>query len=354
MAWYNPLDWGKSNAAAKIDAQPVNYDAVTNRLGQMADGAQGRAAPTAQAAQLGAAHQLATGQMDQSRAGMLGVTNRLGAVAGGAQMGAGEMAVNNQIGRAQAAQMAAARGARGAGAALAFRQAARNNADLGLAGAAQAAQSRMGDQQAANQQLGALYGSMYGQDAGVAAQNAQFGQQAMLQQGQFQQQANMANQGAQLQQTAMNDAQQIQALGQILGWDQARLQAELAKAGIQAGDKGIFPQLLQAGGSIGAAAAASDERLKTGLADGARDADDFLASLRPKTWRYIDEKKWGEGRRLGITMQDMTRSKLGRDAAVQVDEHGHLGFDLGKATSAALASLGRLGERLDKLEGKGG
>jgi hypothetical protein len=254
------------NATKGISSQPVNYDPVTDRLGKMADGAQGRAAPVAQAAQLGAPAQLATGQMDQSRGGMLGVANNLGVIAGGQQLGAGEMAVNNQLGRASAANFAAARGVRGAGAALAFRNAARANNDLGLAGAAQAAQARMGDQQAANAQLGSLYGSLYGQDAGVAAQNAQLGQQTALQQGAFQQQANLANQGAQLQQSAMNDAQQIQALGQILGWDQAKINAELAKAQIAAGDKGMLPGLLQVGGQIGAAYATGGASLgATGL-----------------------------------------------------------------------------------------
>ncbi len=241
------------DATKGIDTKPQQYDAATAQLGQMAAGAQGRAAPIAQTAQLGPAYQLSPAQMAQSRAGAFGVADRLGAIAGGQAPGAGEMAVNRQLGQATAAQLSAARQAHGANAALAYRNAMRNTADLGLAGAGQAAQSQLSDQQAANAQLGQLYSGLYGQDASVAAQNAQLGQQVALQQGGFQQQTNLANQGAQLQQQQQNDAMQIQALGQQLGWDQARINAELAKAGIAANDKGIFPSLLQVGGQIGAA-----------------------------------------------------------------------------------------------------
>lgn len=241
------------DATKGIDTKPQHYDAATAQLGQMATGAQGRAAPVANAAQLGAAYQLDPTQMGQSRAGAFGVANRLGAIASGQTAGAGELAVNRQLGQGYSAQLSAARQAHGANAALAYRNAMRNTADMGLAGAGQAAQAQMADQQSANAQLGQLYSGLYGQDAGVAAQNAQLGQQVALQQGGFQQQTNLANQGAQLQQGQMNDAMQIQALGQQLGWDQARINAELAKAGIAANDKGIFPSLLQVGGQIGAA-----------------------------------------------------------------------------------------------------
>ena len=240
------------DATKNLDVGVRNYDAATGQLGDIARGAGSRAAPAATAARLGGPYQLAGGPQDQARAGMLGVADRLGAIAGGQAPGAGELAVNRQLGSATAAQIAAARTARGANAALAFRNAARNTADLGLAGAGQAAQAQMQDQAAANQQLGALYGGMRGQDIDVAAQNAQLGQQQMLQQGAFDQQAAIANLQAQLAQTGMNDAQQIQALGQMLGWDQARINAELAKVNAKMQDKGILPGLIQAGGQIAA------------------------------------------------------------------------------------------------------
>lgn len=319
-------------ATRNVDTKLQQYDAATAQLGQMAQQAGGRVAPQMQA------WQLAGGPQDQSRQGMTDVANRLGAIAGGQAPGAGELAVNRQIGQANAAQAAAAHMARGANAALAYRNAARNTADIGLAGAGQAAAAQMQDQQGANAQLGQLYGTMRGQDQAFAGQNAQLGQQAGL-----------ANQQAQLQQTGMNDARQIQALGQQLGWDQARINAELAKAGIASQDHGIFPSLLQAGGTV--AAVLSDERLKTDITDGGNDADELMARLRPRTYRYRDPHN-GEGRRLGIMAQDLARSRMGSATLVKVDSDGYLGVDIGKAASAALASVARLDERLRAVEGK--
>lgn len=259
------------DATKNFDNKLYHYDDATSQLGQMATDAQGRQAPQAQAAQLGSPYQMQTQQLDpsqmgQSRGALMGVANRLGAIANGQQAGAGELAVNRQFGQGAAALQSAARSARGANAALAYRNAMRSTADMGLGAAGQAAQAQMQDQANANAQLGSIYGGMYGQDANVAAQNAQLGQaagalnaqlgqQAMLTQGQFNQQTALANQGAQMQQRSMNDAMQLQALGQQLGWDQAKINAEIAKANIAANDKGILPGLIGAAGTAAAAAA---------------------------------------------------------------------------------------------------
>lgn len=258
MSWYDPIKdyiFG-GNATQSVDTKPGHYDQATAQLGQIAQGAAGRPAPTAAGVHLGGPSQLAPEQMNQSRAGMLGVANQLGGIASGQQAGAGELAVNRQLGQATAAQQAAARMSRGANAALAFRNAARNTADLGLQGAGMAATAQAADQQSALGQQAGIYGSMYGQDANVAAQNAQLGQQVTLQQGSMDQQTQLANLQARLAQTGMNDQQQIQALGQILGWDQAKIDAELKRAAINAGDKGILPGLIAGGSQVAAAAAA--------------------------------------------------------------------------------------------------
>jgi hypothetical protein len=238
MSWYDPSswDWTGGQVANNIDPNSQIAQNTTTQLGQIANTAQSRAAPTMSAAQL------ATGNIDQSRGGMMRVAGNLGAIASGANAGAGELAVNRGISSANAAQMSAARNVRGANAALAYRNAARNTADIGLAGAGQAAQAQMSDQQAANAQLGQIYGNMYGQDASVAGQNATLAQQAAS-----------ANQQSAITTRAQNDALQIQALGQQLGWDQTRINAEIAKAQANAQDKGILGGLLQAGGQIGAA-----------------------------------------------------------------------------------------------------
>jgi hypothetical protein len=257
------------DATKSIDPRLQHYDQATTQLGQMAQNAAGRVAPSAQAVnagrvQLGAPSQLGTAQIDQSRGGMLGVANRLQGVATGQQAGAGELAVNRQLGQANAAQQAMARMARGPGSALAYRTAARNTMDNGLAGAGMAAQAQMADQQAANQQLGQAYGTLLGSDVTQAGQNAQLSQQAMLQQGAMDQQTTLANAQAgnataianlqaQLAQTGMNDQQQIQALGQMLGWDQATINAQLQRAQVAAGDKGILPGLIAGGAQIAGA-----------------------------------------------------------------------------------------------------
>ena len=328
---------------------PNYYDYASQQLSHQVDGAQGRAAPQAQTAQMGPAQQLASGPQNQAREGQMQTANRLGAVASGQQAGAGELAVNRQVSAQTAAQASAARMARGSNAALAYRNAARNTMDIGQAGAGQAAAAQMQDQQAANAQLGQMYGQMRGQDVDVASQNAQLGQQAMIQQAQMGQQTSLANLQAQLAQSGMNDQQQMAAMQQMLGWDQTKLQAQLQGAQLKSQDKGILAGLFSGGGQ--ALAAISDERLKSDIADGREDADEFMGAMSSKTWRYKDEGKHGKGRRLGPMAQDLAKSKMGSELVVQVDDEGHIGFDVAKATSASLASIARLHERLSALEG---
>jgi hypothetical protein len=220
---------GGGDAPAPPPPNPIAQAA----LGDIVGNAQGRVAPSMYGSQFG---------VDPTgRQGILDTTGRLGRIAAGTQQGAGEMAVNAQVGRANAAQMAAARASRGANAALAFRNAQRNQMDIGLAGAGQAGVARLQDQAAANQQLGGLFTNLYGQDAGVAAQNAQLAQAA--------QQANL---NAQLQQRQLNDAYQIQALGQMQGWSQQQIdayRAQLQQQQIDLQKPNLMGNLLQGAGT---------------------------------------------------------------------------------------------------------
>lgn len=207
---------------------------ATAALGNIVQNAQGRLAPTINGSHL---------YVDQAgRQGLLGTANRLGAIAAGTQQGAGELAVNAQVGRANAAQIAAARAARGANAALAYRNAMRNQADIGLAGAGQAGAARLQDQAAANAQLGGLYNNLYGQDISVAGQNAQLAHAA-----------NQANLQAQLQQQQLNDAYQIQALGQMQGWSQQQIdayRAQLQQQQIDLQKPNVLGNLAQGAGTL--------------------------------------------------------------------------------------------------------
>lgn len=226
MSWYNPASWHGvhdylfgGGATEGIDAKPEHgqymADYIQNQLGGVGD----RQAPGFQSA-----------DATQSRGQMQSLADRLNSVARGTEAGAGELAVNRQVGQAQAQQTAQANMARGGNTAMAARNAARNTADIGVAGAGQAAMAQMNDQNAANQQLSGLLSNMRGQDIGIG----------------------QGNQQSQLSQEQLNQQAQLGYLAQLLGVDQATLQAQLGKAQIAAGDKGIFPYLLQAGGQIAA------------------------------------------------------------------------------------------------------
>ena len=167
------------------------------------------------------------GQANQDRSQMGALAGQLQGVASGQQKGAGELAVERQMGNATAAQQAAARMARGANAALAARQAARNTADLGVAGAGQAQQAALMDQANARGQLAGLLGQMQSGDL----------QQQQLGLGQYNAQ-NAATQGY---------------LGQLLGLNQQGFNNQFGMNQAIANQPGFLGSLLGAAGSIGAA-----------------------------------------------------------------------------------------------------
>jgi hypothetical protein len=164
------------------------------------------------------------GQANQDRSQMSSLAGQLGAVASGQQKGAGELAVERQMGNATAAQQAAARMARGANAALAARQAARNIANLGVAGAGQAQQAALQDQADARAQLAGVLGQMQGGD---------------LQQ----QELGLQQYGAQ------NNAA-LGYLGALSGLNQQGFQNQAAMNQLTMSQSGLFPYLLSGAGSV--------------------------------------------------------------------------------------------------------
>ena len=288
-------------------SSPWNQQAIgtiTPGLGN----AQGRAAPTIDPAFRNAQLQ----QMGQ-----------LQGIASGTQQGAGELAVQRQVGNALAAQQAGARMARGPMAGLAARGAANQSAAIGLSGAGMGQQAALQDQSAAQGLLAQLGAQGRAGDLGV---------------GQLQQN-----------QTQLNDQYQLGLLSQLTGLSIAQLQAQAQEYAAKMSKPGMAGPLIGAAGQIGAAAAMSDERLKTEISDAHDDIDQMLDALRPKNYRYKDPKH-GEGPRAGIMAQDMLRSKAGARVVRQLPEG--LALDVNAALSAALASSARLNERLRKLEGK--
>lgn len=176
----------------------------------------------------------ATGLTDQSRGQQGQLAQMLFRQAAGQAPGAGELAVQRQANNAMANQASMAQMARGAGAGMAARNAARTSADIGTNAAGQASIAQMQDQQAAQGQLGSLLGTMRGQDLG------QRGQDIGVSQGN--QQAQLAQQG-----------QNLQAVGQLLGVNQAQMQQDAARRQLALQDKGMAGSLLQVGGQLGAA-----------------------------------------------------------------------------------------------------
>lgn len=225
MSWYDPTSWsmpdlGKAKdwffGGAAGNNIPTKTQTGDYQRGYLQNDFMNRAAPT-----------MNTGQSDQARGQQSQLASMLFQQATGQQQGAGELAVQRQANNAMAQQTSAAQMARGANAALAARNAARTKADIGVNAAGQAGIAQLQDQQSAQNQLSGLLGNMRGQDIQTAG----------------------ANQQAQLAQQQL----QLGGLAQMLGVDQAELEAAIAKANANSADKGMFGNLLQIGGQIGAA-----------------------------------------------------------------------------------------------------
>lgn len=185
-----------------------------------------------QIAETRGAPQLNAGPQDQFRGMQIGQAGQLQNIASGNAKGAGELAAQRQVANAMAQQQAMARMARGGNALLAGRQAARNTAGIGLAGAGMAQQAALGDQTAAHGLLAQLTGQGRGQDLQLAGQNAQLQQN----------------------QTAMNDQLYMNMLQQLTGMDAETLRAKMGLYAAQSQQQGLLGPLISAGGQIGAAA----------------------------------------------------------------------------------------------------
>lgn len=180
------------------------------------------------------APQMSTADSGQARGQQQQLAQMLFQQANGQRQGAGELAVQRQANNAMANTTSAAQMSRGANAAMAMRNAARTNADIGVNAAGQAGIAQLQDQQSAQNQLGSLLNATRGQDIQIAGAN---------QQGQMSQQQ-----------------MQLSALAQMLGVDQAALgqgntQAALALAAQQRRDAQLAG-MMQAGGQAAATYAA--------------------------------------------------------------------------------------------------
>lgn len=152
----------------------------------------------------------------------------------------------------------------------------------------------------------------------AAAQTAQVGMQA-------------AQMRMQEQDSARN------AAAQQLAADQSRMD-RLLGAGLGAAGTGLSMLLT------------SDERAKQGVGDGRGAVDRLIRALEPQRFEYRDGSG-PPGARLGVMAQDVQRAA---PELVGRQPDGMRGLDRDAALSALLASVGRLGERVDGMERRGG
>lgn len=261
---------------------------------------------------------------DPFRRAQLAQMQQLQGIASGQQQGAGELAVQRQAANAQAMQQAQARMARGGNAALAYRNAANQQAAIGSNAAGMSQQAADQDQMNAQGLMGQVGASGRGSDINVANANAGF-QQNMNQ---------------------LNSGNYLQFLNQLNQQNQNKYNADLGIGGQREG-----ADAAKTGGLISGvgAAIASDERLKTDVTDARGDIDRMLDGLRgPVGWKYKEPAKHGDGRWTGVMAQDMERSEAGR-RVVRDTPDGKM-LDIPRAVSTTLAASARLHERLRALE----
>lgn len=245
------------------------------------------------------------------------------------------------------AQSSFAAGARPGNSALAARQAMQNasSAMAGLAG------ERALSGAAESAQAAGLAGNVIGQARGQEMAGSQFnvGQQNQRQldqagmemarrnqylnalQGQGQagyQQGSLSAQGEGLQQQLDQQRAMYAAQNQGAGWD----------------------RIMNLGSTLGGAALMSDRRAKKDITDARPDADRFLKKLHAKAWTYKDRSN-GEGRHVGVMAQDLEQT-VGKRAVIDTPR-GKM-VDYNQLAPVLTAALGRLGERVEGLEKKGG
>lgn len=98
---------------------------------------------------------------------------------------------------------------------------------------------------------------------------------------------------------------------------------------------------------LGAAAVASDRKLKTKIEEADDDATDMLDGLKAYTYRYKDEDKFGAGERLGIMAQDLEKAGLGHTV---MDTPSGKMVNTAQLTTSNTAMLAAINKRLKKLE----
>lgn len=101
----------------------------------------------------------------------------------------------------------------------------------------------------------------------------------------------------------------------------------------------------------------SDERAKTGTkpanvpgtSPASAKLQDLLDSLKPVTYEYKDQARFGDGKRAGVLAQDVETSSLGKGIVGELPD-GTKALDKEKLLGALTAGVGQMNERMKKLE----
>jgi len=80
--------------------------------------------------------------------------------------------------------------------------------------------------------------------------------------------------------------------------------------------------------------------------------NNLLSKLEPYMYKYKNQEKHGQGKRLGIMAQDLEKSQSGKDMVAE-DSEGVKNVDVGQVATSALAAAKDLMDRVEKLEKKG-
>jgi hypothetical protein len=337
------------------------------RMDQMAANAQKR-----QAAQMNAAS-MDTRQEEQWRGEQQQLMQQMKDRAAGKTTSAAELTLRKaqEAGLAQA--RSAAVSAEGVSPAMALKAQLGAQTDINIGAGQQAAITRSQEQASAEGALGGLLSGARAQDIGVATTQAG-----------FQQQANLSNAQLTMQQRQMNDQMTSFYMQQGFDRDKAQLMANMAlqemtqqsylgregiAAGVKSASMGANAQvaggMMGMGGNLmgaammgymmqggGGAAASSDVRVKKEIKKAGKQLDGFMKSLKGYSYKYkkgYSEKAADE--RISPMAQDIEKTPIGK-ILVDHDENGMKRVNYGKGLGHLTASIGRLHERLSKIEKK--
>ena len=261
---------------------------------------------------------------------------------------AADMQMRAQTQQAQGQSQSLAMGGAGSSGSLAMRGAQNQNAQLSINNANATAQVDAQQRQAALAQYNQLAGQ-YSQQQLAQEQNMQgFGAAQAAMQGQ-QNQYNIQNQlNAQQQAQQAQYAQLTADSNYWTGSENVMTQDALAA---NAANNSFNNTATSAGIGLGAAAliALSDANAKENIQP-AGDADSFIEALTPYTFDYKRETGEPAGKHLGVIAQNLEATPFGQTLITNTPRGKAI--KVAPALGAALASVGRINQRLRKLEAR--